>query len=354
MKATNTNPSSIMKISPTLRFLPLLASIALAVPTLAPAAEDTPAPTASSSTPKTADPKPEPFTFEIRNGFIIENGKQASAATIGNVLDYLKKQGKAFNISLGPGVADLQISDLVLNLPEFSGNAIFEAMAASVEAQVKATTPSDPDYGIYRLTLHEDSGRQSQVFNLTDYLNPDGKADDKTIHEKLASLTDIIYKTLKDLDPAFSDAVQPHYQFHEGANLLVVIGTPEDLTVANQVVNALTEQPSQEPQPVAASPMAPDDKDDQYKLARAIAAGKAPAGFENVDKNTAKQFADTLVYYRAALSQLSAEKYITTSKIQGIQQHVDGLQKLLAENSEKFGEELKKSQSKNPPTTPAP
>ena len=89
------------------------------------------------------------------------------------------------------------------------------------------------------MTLHEDSGRQSQVFNLTDYLNPDGKADDKTIHEKLASLTDIIYKTLKDLDPAFSDAVQPHYQFHEGANLLVVIGTPEDLTVANQVVNAL-------------------------------------------------------------------------------------------------------------------
>jgi hypothetical protein len=46
--------------------------------------------------PIMAPPKLVPFALEIRNGVILENGKDAGPATIGNILDYMKKRNPDF------------------------------------------------------------------------------------------------------------------------------------------------------------------------------------------------------------------------------------------------------------------
>jgi len=151
-------------------------------------------------------------------------------------MDYLKKKNLPFDIILGPGVADVRISDLVMHSPEYEEWFVLNAIGASVGDDVETSR----DSGMPMMKLRQSQQvRQTQVFNLTNYLNPDGKADDKSVHEKLSSLIDVIQKTLSDLDHNTPPNLQPNFQFHEGANLLVVIGPTDAIDVANQVVNAL-------------------------------------------------------------------------------------------------------------------
>lgn len=192
----------------------------------------------------------KPFDLEIRNGHIIENGKSIGDATVGSVLDYLKLKKMPFNVILKPGVADIRINDLVLHQPNFDDGVLLSALGSSVEDEVNTSNPSP---GIFMMALRESNEvRQTQVFNLTRYLNPNGDADEKAIQEKLMSLREIIGSTLHDLNPNTPPSLQPNFQFHQGANLLVVVGTTDAITVANQVVNAL--------QPEDGNPSAPSLK----------------------------------------------------------------------------------------------
>jgi len=278
-------------------------------------------PTFSQAAPTAAEqPKPTPFVLEIRNGVIMDNGKPAGTATIGNILDYFVKKGEKFGIILGPGVADLQISDLVLNYnwDESDAAKVFGvAIGSAVEDQVQVI---QTDIGVFRLTLRQDTTRQTQVFNLTDYLNPDGKADDKTIQDKISSLTDIIYKTLHDVHPMNTDAVQPHYQFHKGANLLVVIGTPEALTIANQVVNAL--------QPTDGSPQSQTLIDKISKLGETdpMAAIARVQAYPNASV-TAKEYAELQDILAAVQARIEVENDSRRGKV--LQQDLDTLKKLM-------------------------
>jgi len=223
-----------MNHSSALRFAPALLALVLFLPAFSPAAQNTPT-LGDAALAKPANPGP--FTLEISRGYIMENGKPSAEASIGNILEYLKKRDDNFSLSLGPGAANLRLSDLILRMPHFEIHAICDALVGTSGGKLNANNYGD---NLLSLNLTEgEQGRELAVFNLTNYLNPDGKADDKAIQERIASISDIIFKTLSDLDPSFGDATQPHYQFHKGANLLVVTGTNEDIHVATQVINAL-------------------------------------------------------------------------------------------------------------------
>ncbi len=219
------------------------------------------------------DMKTMPFDLEIRHGAILENGKDTVLATIGNILDYMNKRSFAPSIVFGPGVDQYQLRDLVLHLPEFSAGDVCAAIQASSDSAVLS---EEIRPGIFALRLHDTPERGIAVYNLNSYFNTaDGKADDKTIQDKLAAVSDIIFKTLKDLDPTFGDATQPHYQFHKGAYLLVVTGTPQELDVANKVIGALTQTPDTNNNPFAA----PDSQADLQNTANVAKAWAATNGY---------------------------------------------------------------------------
>jgi hypothetical protein len=194
--------------------------------------------------------------------------------------------------------------------------------------------------------MREDSGRQTQVFNLTDYLNPDGKADDKAVEEKLSSLTDIIFKTLKDLDPAFSDAIQPHYQFHKGANLLVVIGTPEALSVANQVVNAL-QPPDGNSRRQMTGIVASGQNDDPAVQAAMAWAQALPTS--KMDKaQWSAQIQNLVALFQAAMQ----NKALSAQQVQDFQNKISDMQKILQDAE--VQQNLKQSPRDLPDKNPSP
>jgi len=198
--------------------------------------------------------------------------------------------------------------------------------------------------------------RQVAVFNLTSYLDPDGKADDKTIQSKLASVTDIIFKTLKDMDPTFSDATQPHYQFHQGANLLVVTGDEQDITVAGQVINALNPPPPSwsgptygaTPTPIAGFPpgyqtqVVPGVPQVIPNLPGTINVG--PGGQHAVDLPMSAMNLQQLQAVMNAFRQSQAQSPLTPEQIKQFQQHLDELSQMM----QNFDRQMQGPSNNNP------
>jgi len=210
-----------------------LVGLALAVPRLS-AASGTSGST--SATASAAEVNPQHFTLEIRKGQIMEGDKQIGTASVGGILDYLRKKNYDFTIALGPGVADVVVGDMILNMDTFGNYAVGQAIAIS------ASEPLVFNTDFPALVLKDQQQRQVAVFNLSAYLNPNGDADDKSIRTKLDSLTQIILHTLEDVNPIDPGGKRLSFQFHAGANLLVVTGTEQAIKVAGQVVNALNPQ----------------------------------------------------------------------------------------------------------------
>jgi hypothetical protein len=268
-------------------------------------------------------PTPTPFDLEIRNGSIIENNKEVAPATVGSVMDYLKKAHKNFNIILGPGVADLRISDLVLHLPEYKDGIVFNAIAACVGDDAETSVI---DAGIFTIkTRQSNQVRQTQVFNLTNYLNPDGKADDTMLNDKLQTLIDIIFRTLDDLHPNTPSNLRPNFQFHRGANLLVVIGMTDAIEVSNQVVNALLEHPSTQDQLVAVGLTAPGG----FQAPDPSAAQEWAKSLPGSNSDTAKRIAELQDLIATVRREMLAAN--TPQRSKDLQQRLDTLNKLMQE-----------------------
>ncbi|HVY68618.1 MAG TPA: hypothetical protein VHH73_01745 [Verrucomicrobiae bacterium] len=217
-----------MKFFPTLRHCLLLAGLALALPNLG---------QAQAATAQAAEAPAAPrFTLETHNGNIIEGNKVIAPATVGNILDYLKKKNNSFSLSLGPGVANITVGDMVLQMENFSIDSICSAIVNCANAPLH--TQSDNGVTLLYTTQQQ---RQVAVFNLTPYLNPDGKAIEKVVEAKLEMLRGIISRTLEDLNPYGPTDQNVGFQFHSGANLLVVTGSDPTIAVVRQVVAALTQ-----------------------------------------------------------------------------------------------------------------
>ncbi len=85
-------------------------------------------------------------------------------------------------------------------------------------------------------------GRNIEVFNLTPYFEQLGELDKNEVMQNVVQIEDIIVQTLKQLKPDEPQEA-PGFQFHAGANLLIVTAQPDALEVARKVVNALSAQP---------------------------------------------------------------------------------------------------------------
>ena len=86
----------------------------------------------------------------------------------------------------------------------------------------------------------------TKALNLTPYSDPESllirkaKRDEKDISASLEQIMRIVSETLDQATQGKAEAgSQPSFKFHPGANLFIVIGSPQAIEVTEKVVNAL-------------------------------------------------------------------------------------------------------------------
>jgi hypothetical protein len=178
------------------------------------------------------------------------------------------------NIVIAPGLANISVSDLKLRTSSISEEleAIRVASGGKFEwSGGPGNNAIDPTTGMPTIsgsnnkglfTLREPTAPENQriveAFNIALYLHsarpdeedptPDKPGQpgykkeskefrDRRANERLEQLKRIILETISALHP--NTAEQPTFQFHHGANLLVLIGSREAIDVARKVVSAL-------------------------------------------------------------------------------------------------------------------
>ncbi|HEY5910172.1 MAG TPA: hypothetical protein VJA21_06160 [Verrucomicrobiae bacterium] len=204
-------------------------------------------------------PRSSNYVLEIGDGILLTGGKKGPAK-LSAIVDVLRDQYQDVNIVLAPELGEVVIQDLKLRAAEMP--EILEALrVASGEAFIwhkglAPTTLIDPNTGLphpspagssslYILSRNdapqpENPRRMVQVFNLSGYLEHLGKRDEKDISASLEQITSIVSETLDQATQGKAEAgSQPSFKFHPGANLFIVIGSPQAIEVTEKVVNAL-------------------------------------------------------------------------------------------------------------------
>ncbi len=198
--------------------------------------------------------------LEITNGKFTYDGKERPA-TMANIADAVREMYPGSNFALAPGVQKLTIEDLKLRTPRVdevlealrvaSGNqftwrygrseAIDPATGLPANSADNSLIVLEPD----RATSQEEAPRRMvEVFNLRPFLQQlsTTKPDDKEVAKTLEELRSIIERTSTVLSEGKSrDRAMYEYdfQYHPGARLLVVVGSPELVEVARKVINAV-------------------------------------------------------------------------------------------------------------------
>lgn len=224
------------------------------------------------------------FEIEIADGEFTLKGRKVDA-TLPNVIELLRERHAGANIVLSPGLPRIKIANLKLRATSIEqelealrvasgnkfmwgngnnpapmidpvtglpGSSAWAASAAPATA-INPTTglpvgPKDNQAPLYILSEVPGGmtgpGRRVEVFNLTGYFNSFGDADEessnKRVDESLEQIKKIVTTTLQTVDEDRNSVIG--FQFHAGANLLVVSGTPDALEVARKVVSALVPQ----------------------------------------------------------------------------------------------------------------
>ena len=218
---------------------------------------------------------PSPYALEIMDGELSLANLKGSVnvnkhwgpgainsvpATLANIIDVLRDLHADANIAMSPELANIQIPDLKLRATSLdeelealrvaSGNQfIWTKPGAAPVGAIDPTTglpvaavPAS-EFTLYSLVPAEFGGpgptkRNMEVFNLGSYLihEDDAKSSVEQIEK-------IILNTLSQLkQKGLTPDENPDFQFHAGANLLIVIGRQDALEVARKVVSALQTQ----------------------------------------------------------------------------------------------------------------
>ena len=282
--------------------------------------------------------KPEPasgesrspaYDLEVKEGFVVSGGPHARKATasLANVIDAVRDRYPNANVVIAPGLANMSISDLKLRTSSISeeleairvaSGGKFEWSGAPGHLDPRTGLPAgsdENDKGLF--TLREPTSPESQrvveAFNIGGYLqsaredeedatpgNPDQprykkkskEFRDRRANEMLEQLKMIILDTISALHPATDG--EPNFQFHRGANLLVIIGSRDALDVARKVVNALPGQSSL-PQPQMSGGPSEQDMDaiqrERFRRRYGLTPKNAPGQAEPIAPNpTEEQF----------------------------------------------------------------
>lgn len=223
---------------------------------------------------KPATSKPDLGEYEL----VIANDRLAWAggsteATLGGAVDALREMHPNANIVMSPGLSKVKLADLKLRgsrLPEelealrVASGGKFDWVGpgspmpniASPSAIDPATglpaAGADPNVGLF--VLREpmptpETHRMVEAFNLEPYLEwlrtkQDSKESsegrEQQIQKSLGEIEEIVMETIAKLKRGEGSAADaPSFQFHRGANLLIVIGPAEAVDVARRIVMAL-------------------------------------------------------------------------------------------------------------------
>jgi hypothetical protein len=178
------------------------------------------------------------------------------------VVDLLRERHDGANIVLSPGLPRIRIMNLKLRATSLqqelealrvaSGNKFVwnDNFNSPVLDPTTGLPVARKDDKTPLFILSENPaamaglGRQVEVFNLTDYFNSFGDTDEdsraKRVDESLQQIENIVTQTLRTVEEDLYPVIG--FQFHRGANLLVVSGSPDALEVARKVVSALGPQ----------------------------------------------------------------------------------------------------------------
>jgi hypothetical protein len=220
--------------------------------------------------------------LEIVDGAFQHGGKRVEA-NLANVVESLREMFPEWNFVMQPALGRMQVADLKLRPSTqepppgqpWRPDSVEETLAALRVACGNAFTwsrgwarpglggaglPIDPTTGLPQAPPEEASslfvleptpgalrpGRAVEVFNLHGYLqnlprhdekNPQESA--KALDQNLAEIQMMIRQTLAMLRQDQPGLEEPQFQFHSGASLLVVIGSPEAIEISRKIVTAL-------------------------------------------------------------------------------------------------------------------
>jgi hypothetical protein len=185
--------------------------------------------------------------FEISKGKLLTEDLAGSSikqtnnvdATLQNVVQVLRELYPSSSINLAPGLESTRIGDLKLRLNSMPLTDVLQAMelASGSKFEVKGSK-----MWFMLAPAPQRSSRKTEVFNLSGYLQSLEDRDENSVAASIDQVKDLILQTYHELKP--SETARPSFQFHPGANLLIVIGEPEVLEVASKVVNALQPPPT--------------------------------------------------------------------------------------------------------------
>lgn len=197
------------------------------------------------------------YDLEIENGRLAGNVDEQLrnyAPDLGVIVKILRSKHPEANIAMSPELSDVMISDLKLHAASVGEELEAVRIASGGKFTWKATQMSpDSMSPLFTLEpsgkfLHESAetrGSQVQVFNFSSYFarRRDSGMDDAKFQalkeQTIRSTKQIVATTVASLNIA-----SPlDFQFHEGANLLVVSGRPEAIGIAGIVINAMLENP---------------------------------------------------------------------------------------------------------------
>jgi hypothetical protein len=198
---------------------------------------------------------PGQYDLDIENSMLRLGDRAKELAKLGSVVRLLRDKHPEANLALAPELEELVIRDLKLH-------------AAALEEELEGLRVASGGKfnwrgGLYggnnspSLYILEPSGQflrestvrpptQVEVFNMTWYFArqanaPTNEAALADYKEKIIDDSKEIIKKTVQMACGPSGAIE--IQFHPGANLLVVVGTPDSLEVARKIINAMMEQP---------------------------------------------------------------------------------------------------------------
>ena len=235
-------------------------SLSVLLPVLANAQGPAPAPNASHPV-AIAPGKPgdvDSYEIVVENGQLFRptgQGQRFAAPTLAEVVKRLRELHPDANIVLAPELADLPVGDIKMHATEMA-EELEAVRVASGATFTWRTSGSGTSLFVLEPTAKSakrpESDVQVEVFNLTGYLArlrksyPDMK-DPAAISEfgkmEAQEAQAVVDQTLQD-----AGVGRLKFEFHSGANLLIVMGRPDSLSIARTVLNGLIMSPPGENQ----------------------------------------------------------------------------------------------------------
>lgn len=205
---------------------------------------------------------PRGYDLQIVDGQLLRPGGPVEAS-LANVIDALREHYPEANIAMSPGLAKLTVGDLKLRAGSLAEELEAVRVASGERIDIQAPKPVasavDPNTGLpLRDTRNANSGlfvvhessfpgnrRTVEAFNIAPYLEwlrhqpKEPAAASRQESDGPEQVQKIISDTLDSLSAESGRVDSPSFQFHPGASVLVVIGTPESVEVARKIINVL-------------------------------------------------------------------------------------------------------------------